>query len=272
MDHLALASDAAITLRNCDDPETVLKQACAARGLPFPDPTEPLAIRLIRTIVAAGEHHGAWLESLNEQRVALWAANRAAAAGTEDAEDVDACCLCDLLESDDLEEDEEDRDPRLAPRDAEAERLYAIVNSEPVEELRKRDLLQAGWGGFHVLTRKLLGVHGGRWIDVRHETMSPEEIEQSPGLMIRRFQTTGLPTLIHGLIDYPLEVRVRFEIPGGPEPWSLWDICRAFADQYARIYQEPERYGVWGHDLQDLSIDGLVYYEQEQFIFPLVSS
>jgi len=56
----------------------------------------------------------------------------------------------------------------------------------------------------------------------------------------------GLPTTVRGLIDYPLERPSFFTVDVGPAPWSVWNICCAFAEQYARIYEQPEKYGVWG--------------------------
>lgn len=56
------------------------------------------------------------------------------------------------------------------------------------------------------------------------------------------------------------------------EPWYLWDILLVFSDQYARIYEDSERFGVWGHDLDDLWIDQLLYYPQKRLIYPRLSS
>jgi hypothetical protein len=77
---------------------------------------------------------------------------------------------------------------------------------------------------------------------------------------------------VRGLIDYPLDQPVVFSIDLKSEMWYLWDILSAFSDQYARIYEDAERFGVWGHDLDDLWIDRLVYYPQKQLIYPYLSS
>ena len=58
----------------------------------------------------------------------------------------------------------------------------------------------------------------------------------------------------------------------GTEPWSVWDICCAFADQYEKMYEDPERHGVWSHDLTDLWIERLVYFPQERLLYAWIGS
>jgi hypothetical protein len=81
-----------------------------------------------------------------------------------------------------------------------------------------------------------------------------------------------MPETVRGLIDYPMKKPVLFPIEVGSPPWNLWDILTAFADQYALIYQQPERYEVWGHDLSDLWIERLFYYPERRLIYPFVGS
>jgi hypothetical protein len=81
-----------------------------------------------------------------------------------------------------------------------------------------------------------------------------------------------MPETVRGLIDYPLDKPVLFSIEVGKPPWYLWDILTAFADEYVRIYQQPARYGVWGHDLSDLWIERLFYYPERRLIYPFVGS
>src|SRR5262249_30592425 len=87
-----------------------------------------------------------------------------------------------------------------------------------------------------------------------------------------QFEKEGLPATVYGLIHYPLEVPVLFTIETGEEPWSVWDICCAFASQYSSIYEHPQRYGVWGHDFKDLCLEGLVFFSEKKFIYPYVGS
>jgi hypothetical protein len=39
-----------------------------------------------------------------------------------------------------------------------------------------------------------------------------------------------------------------------------------------RIYERPDRYGIWGHDIGDLWIEGLEYYPKEQLIYAQIGS
>ena len=39
-----------------------------------------------------------------------------------------------------------------------------------------------------------------------------------------------------------------------------------------RIYEHPDRYGVWGHDLADLWIEGLAYYPKHRLIWATIGS
>jgi hypothetical protein len=77
-----------------------------------------------------------------------------------------------------------------------------------------------------------------------------------------------LPTTPRCVLDYPLEVPVLFTIETRDGFWSVWDICIAIANQYARVYEQGSRYGVWGHDLTDLVIEDLLYYPDERLIHP----
>jgi hypothetical protein len=65
---------------------------------------------------------------------------------------------------------------------------------------------------------------------------------------------------------------VLFEIETGEEPWDVWRILCSFADEYVKVYEDAERFGVWGHDITDLWIDGLAYLPDERLIYPFMSS
>jgi hypothetical protein len=58
-------------------------------------------------------------------------------------------------------------------------------------------------------------------------------------------------------IDYPLELeKVRVNIK---KARSLADILVPIAKAYKHVvYQEPEKHGIWGHDLDDLFFEGIV--------------
>jgi hypothetical protein len=81
-----------------------------------------------------------------------------------------------------------------------------------------------------------------------------------------------LPAKVRGLIDYPFEVATLFEIETKECPWDVWEICCSFADQYVRLYERPEAYGIWGSDLSSLWIEDLLYYPEHRLIYPHVGS
>lgn len=76
------------------------------------------------------------------------------------------------------------------------------------------------------------------------------------------------------VITYPLETAVQLSIEPmtitvkrGKHPerveqemrlgYFLWVV----AQEYLRIYEEAEKYGIWGHALSDLGFEGIVVYE-----------
>jgi hypothetical protein len=126
---------------------------------------------------------------------------------------------------------------------------------------------------FSVAERRTSGFFGGRTIIVRKgKRLTEEQAGEIRAGDVIEMENEGLPTTVRGLIDYPLERPCLFTIHVGEEPWSIWDICLAFAEQYARIYEEPEKYGVEGHDMTDLWIEGLVYFPEKKLIYPHVGS
>jgi hypothetical protein len=156
-----------------------------------------------------------------------------------------------------LNRPDDERAEGLAEPDPEARRLYEqVINSR--RGVKHRDMMGDGFGSFRVALRECAGHFGGRWV-------------KSKGGWIR-FKPEGLPERVRGLINYPLEVPVLFPIEVGKEPWSLWRICCAFAEQYVRTYEHPDRYGVWGHDLADLWIEGLAYYPKHRLIWATIGS
>jgi hypothetical protein len=81
-----------------------------------------------------------------------------------------------------------------------------------------------------------------------------------------------LPATVRCVLDYPMEVPVLFTIETGEGLWNLWEVCVAIANQDARVYEQADRYGVWGHDMTDLVIENLLYYPKEQLIYPHIGS
>jgi hypothetical protein len=109
-------------------------------------------------------------------------------------------------------------------------------------------------------------------IDLLGEGMPPYKIGSREIVEYINLEDVEQPQVVRGLVDYPVERPVLFSIEVGPKPWYLWDLLTAFSDQYARIYEDPARFQVWGHDLDDLWIEGLSYYPEKRLIYPTIGS
>jgi hypothetical protein len=248
VDVLTVATHAAQLIRSGYDPERALVGAYEALGLERPDDgDDPLAVRIARLADAAGADRDRLISFLNGQAGPLplnrptkgWGGAVEPAAAGDDEFDTEAQGLVDHAEA---------------------------------EEESARELM-VDFPAFSVAQRRVDAYFGGRTIIIRDGQRLTEE--QAGDFRAGDAITTeaeGLPTTVRGLIDYPLECPCLFTIEVGKEPWSVWDICGAFAEQYARIYERPETYGVWGHDLSDLWIERLLYFPEKRLIYPHVGS
>ncbi len=109
-------------------------------------------------------------------------------------------------------------------------------------------------------------------IDLLGDTSCPYKVGSREIVRYIEFEDVEQLRVVRALIDYPLDRPVVFSIDLKSEMWYLWDILSAFSDQYARIYEDAERFGVWGHDLDDLWIERLFYYPEKQVIYPFIGS
>lgn len=248
VDLLTVAVHAAKLIRSGNDPEGAIVGTYKALGLKPPDDgDDPLAVRIARLADAAGAKRDKLIEFLYEQAGPL-PLNRPKKGWGGAFEPTVA-------------ENEE--------ADAEAEELMNYAEAEE-ESARK---MMVSFTAFSVAQKQVSGYFGGRVIIIRKGKRLTEEQagEIRAGDAIET-EAEGLPTTVRGLIDYPLERPYVFTINVGEEPWSVWDICCAFAEQYARIYEQPEKYGIWGHDLTDLWIERLLYFPEKRLIYPHVGS
>jgi hypothetical protein len=248
VDVLTVAVHAAQLIRSGSDPEKALAGAYRALRLNRPDDgDDPLAVRIARLAYAAGPKRDKLIEFLNKQAGPLplnrpkkgWGgAVEPAAAEIEEA-------------------------------NAEAEEL---LNYAEAEEESAREMM-GDFPSFSVAERRVSGYFGGRTIIIRRgKRLTQEQAGELREGDAFDMESEGLPTTVRGLIDYPLERPCLFTINVGEEPWSVWDICYAFAEQYARIYEQPEKYGIWGHDLSDLWIERPLYFPEKRLIYPHVGS
>lgn len=54
------------------------------------------------------------------------------------------------------------------------------------------------------------------------------------------------------VIDYPLSVKRTFTVQG---PLSVAKLSVKLAEEYRKIYKQPEKYGIWYPYIQDLVIE-----------------
>jgi hypothetical protein len=247
VDVLTVAVHAAQLIRSGTDPEEALVGAYEALGLERrEDEDDPLAVRIARLADAAGAKRDKLIEFLNKQAGPL-PLNRPKKGWGGAVE------------------------PTAAEDEEAAAETEELVNYAEAEE-SARDMME-NFPAFSVAQKRIGGYFGGRTIIIRKgkRLTAAQAAEIQAGDAIE-MEKEGLPSAVRGLIDYPLERPCLFTVKVGEEPWSVWDICCAFAEQYARIYEQPEKYGIWGHDLSDLWIERLLYFPEKRLIYPHVGS
>lgn len=247
VDQLTMSVRAAQALRTAEDPEAVLAGAYRLIETPSPsDAGEPMAVRIARLVALAGGHRRELLDFLDQHAHGPFLNRPPGGWG------------------------EAERDEAELQEDPDAVALQEIVEAD---EAKGRDMFADGFPPFSVANRRIEGTFGGQTLIERNgQRLTEEQAGEAKAGDSIRFEKEGLPVTARGLIDYPLGIPVLFTIEVGEEPWSLWDICCAFADQYAKIYETPERYGVWGHDITDLWIENLIYFPEQRLIYPLMGS
>ncbi len=248
VDILTVAVHAAQLIRSARDPEKALVGASDALGLARPgDEDDPLAVRIARLVDASDWKRDALIQFLSKQAGPL-PLNRPAN-GWGGAVEPAIC------------EDE--------GFDSEAEDL---MNYDEGEGASARDMMGA-FPSFSVSKNRISGYFGGRTIVIRNgNRLSQEQAGEICAGDALTMEKEGLPSIVRGLINYPLKRPCVFTINIGKEPWSIWEVCCAFAEQYARIYEQPEKYGIWGHDLTDLWIERLFYFPDKRLIYPHIGS
>ena len=56
------------------------------------------------------------------------------------------------------------------------------------------------------------------------------------------------------ILDYPLDKLYTFKVKG---PLTAYDLALYIIKHYKKIYDQSEKYGVWGHDIDDLVVERL---------------
>jgi len=245
VDVLTMSVSAAQALRAARDAEAALDSAYGVLGQQPPDDRDDdLAIRIVRLMAEAGQNRSEVLLHLTEFAQGLYGNRLPGGWGRETEEGA-----------------------HLDEPDPEALRLRDHATEG------WRSVFREGFGPFKIATRSVPVFFGGHTVIERDgkglSTEQAGELQEGDRL---RYESEGLPPRVRGLIDYPVATPVLFEIETGAEPWSVWDICCAFAYEYEKIYENPLRYGVWGHDLTDLVIERLMYSPEERLIYASIGS
>ncbi len=211
VDVLTMAVHAAQLIRSGIDPEEALAGAYQALGLRRPDDgDDPLAVRIARLADAAGAKRDRLIAYLGAQAGPLplnrpkkgWGGAVEPAAAEHEGVD------------------------------AEAEELVSYAEAE---EESARDMM-GNIPAFSVAQKRVGGCFGGRTIIIREgKRLTKEQAGEMRAGDAIGMEKEGLPSTVRGLIDYPLERPCLFTIHVGEEPWSVWDICCAFAEQYAHL-------------------------------------
>lgn len=59
------------------------------------------------------------------------------------------------------------------------------------------------------------------------------------------------------LIDYPLSKPAVYKIKTGQHGMGLGKLLQKIGEAYRKVYEEEDKYGVWGHYITDLAIEGI---------------
>ncbi|SRR5258706_6526389 len=58
-------------------------------------------------------------------------------------------------------------------------------------------------------------------------------------------------------IDYPLSTCATFKLKTGKQGMGLIRLLNEIGKAYTKVYVQDEHYGIWGHDIGDLVIEGI---------------
>lgn len=59
------------------------------------------------------------------------------------------------------------------------------------------------------------------------------------------------------IVDYPLEKDFKFEINTSSKGMDSVGLYNCIGRIYKKIYKNPDKYGVFGHDIEDLSLESI---------------
>ena len=254
VDILTRAVHAAQQIRSSSDPETILAGAYTHLGIDRPnDGEDPWSLRIVRLVETAGSQRDRLFDYLYDHAGPL-PLNRPTVGwgGTVEPNTTTDSAIAEVVADED-----------------EVEALLEYV--EDAEDSGRE--MMTGMPAFAIADKSLLAFFGDRTVVVRNgERLPADQVEELQKGDRLEFDQEDLPTTVRVLLDYPLDRPALFTIEVGPSPWSVWHLCCAIADLYARIYEQPEHYGINAHDLTDLYIEDLRYFPQKNLIYPYIGS
>lgn len=58
-------------------------------------------------------------------------------------------------------------------------------------------------------------------------------------------------------IDYPLSNAAKFKIKSGKTGMGTAKLIDKICKLYHKVYENEEKYGIWGHSIDDLNLEGI---------------
>lgn len=74
------------------------------------------------------------------------------------------------------------------------------------------------------------------------------------------------------IFDYPLSQEAHFLVNTGKRGMGTGEIIRKAGVLYNQIYRYPVKYGIWGHDIEDLYFEGISVDHDRRFVSFAVGS
>jgi hypothetical protein len=74
------------------------------------------------------------------------------------------------------------------------------------------------------------------------------------------------------IIDYPLSIDAVYQIKTGKAGMSSFRLLKEIGKAYDDVYNNQEKYGVWGHSIDDLALEGIKINHNTKMITIYVGS
>lgn len=79
-------------------------------------------------------------------------------------------------------------------------------------------------------------------------------LDEAPGVDFDKLPANETFTLA---IDYPLSVKAAFPLKTGKNGMGLPRLLQEIGKAYREVYENDEKYGIWGHGIGDLWLEGI---------------